>query len=846
MLNRRKFLKTGAAATAAVPLVAKAAGSVEHKPELKPGTGISPWSGMQYKTVSTVCTLCQSRCAMLAYIDDGRLAKLEGNPQSARTEGRLCARGQAGVEQPYDPDRILTPMKRAGDRGSGKWQRVSWDEALGELTAKLNALREAGTPERFMVVHGVLSHGTEKLLRDLFLPAYGSASVAGPESLGSTARRTAHQLTWGGAADYWDLAKARYVLNFGSNFLETHTNHVALARRFSRNAVDNRAKLVTFDVRLSNTAARSDEWLPVRPGTDLAVVLAMCNVIMSEGLYKGAGERFLRFCKVTPAADTSLEDKVAVLKEHLKSYTPEWAAKVSGVAADRIKAVAIAFATTQPACVISYRGASAHYNGVDTERAIQMLAAITGNINNPGGRCQGVEPNWTVPKFADAKPPAKRMAILDGSPGTIALPLDGAGQHALRAAKASGGPGVLMWIGHNPVYAYGDTNETTALLKDTSLFPLTVAVTPFFDETAALADIILPDTTALESFDIEAPASADQIAEFAIRQPVVEPRGEARDVKDMLCDLAKRIGVALPVVSGAKFVEESCRQTPDIKTKARGFAGMKKTGIWSDSAAVPAYARHEAAVPPEELQKEGVMLDAATGVYWNWKAAGLPTEAEAVAAGYAATQNAARFYVAQKVGDMAVVGFRPDKVNKSGLFELYSDVLKGLGQTALPVYSEIPEHKVLEDGDLVLTTFKVNVQTGGRTQNARWLDEIHHDNPVWINPATAKARGIKDGDNVIITSKLGELEVRARVTHAVAPWVVALAAHCGRSEYGRFASGKRSPTGVDDTKLDRAKWWTRGGVHANGIIPKSTDPVSGQQRWMDTVVTVRLKEVKPA
>jgi hypothetical protein len=143
----------------------------------------------------------------------------------------------------------------------------------------------------------------------------------------------------------------------------------------------------------------------------------------------------------------------------------------------------------------------------------------------------------------------------------------------------------------------------------------------------------------------------------------------------------------------------------------------------------------------------------------------------------------------------------------------------------------------MKDGDLVLTVFKVNVQTGSQTQNSRWLDEIHYDNPAWINPAMAKARGIASGDRIVITSALGEMEATARVTHAVAPWAIALSTHCGRTEYGRFASDKRSPAGVDDTKLDRAKWWKRGGVHANGIIPKSADPVSGQQCWMDTVVT---------
>ena len=835
MISRRNFFRAGAglaASLAAAPQVRA------HEADLKPGgVGYSAWSGAQYKGVPTVCTMCVSRCPAIAYLDDNRLAKLEGNPQSIRTGGRLCARGQAAVEQPYDPDRILYPMKRAGARGEGKWQRVSWDVALGELAGLLKGLRDQGTPERFMVQHGWLSAGTQRLLEEVFLPAYGSASLAGPESLGRRARLAAHRLTWGGAPDHWDLENARYILNFGSNFLEAHTNYVALARRFSKNAVDNRAKLVSFDVRLSNTAAKSDEWVPIRPGTDLAVVLAMCNVVMEKGLYKGEGEHFLEYCRVTPKANASLAEKVSALKQHLTDFTPEWAEGISGVRAARIEAIATAFATTRPACVVSHRGASAHHNGVDTERAIQMLAALTGNIDVPGGRAQGVLPRWIAPRVEPGQP-AGRLAILDGPAGAAALPFDGVGHLALSAAKDKAGPAVLMWIGHNAAYANGNTAETAALLKDEKALPYTVAVTPFYDETAALADLVLPDTTFLESWDIEAGVSANQVAEYAIRQPALQPMGEARDVKDVLCELGALMGIALPVRSGAKYVEEACKLTPEIKAKARGLPGMKKAGVWSDKEAAPVWGAYLAPVVREELGEPGVLLDEATGVYWNWKTAGAASESAARSKGYVATPNAWRGYVAQKVGAATIAGFRPDGINKTGLFEIYSDVLAAKGLAPLPTWSAIPEHKDLGQDKLVLVTFKVNVQSQGRSQNARWLDEIQPDTAAWLNPVTATARGIRDGDSIRIKSELGEIVAPARVTHSIAPGIVALPAHGGHSEYGRFASGKRSPGGVDDVKLDSARWWKTAGVNANAIIPKSADPVSGQQRWMDTVVTV--------
>lgn len=834
MPSRRDFFRAGAGL--AVSLAA--APGQAHDADLKPGgSGYSAWSGVQYKGVPTVCTQCVARCPAIAYLDEGRLARLAGNPQSIRSGGRLCARGLAAVELASDPDRILHPLKRAGARGEGKWQRVSWEVALGELAGLLQAQRDQGTPERFLVHHGWLSEGTRRFLTEVFMPAYGSASLAGPESLGRRARLAAHRLTWGGAPDHWDLENARYILNFGANFLEAGSNYLPVARRFAQGTADNHPHLVTFDVRLSNTAARSDEWLPIRPGTDLAVILAMCRVIVDQGLYRGEGENFLAYCRVTDKPQASVADKVAALARHLEEYTPAWAEGVSGIPAARIEALAVAFATIRPACVVSQRGASAHANGVDTERALLMLAAITGNIDTPGTRAQGVLPRWIGPRVEGAPPP-RRLAALDGPAHAAVLPFDSIGHLALAGAREGRGPAVLMWIGHNPAYANGNVAETVAWLKDEKALPYTVAVTPFYDETAALADLILPDTTFLESWDIEAGVSASQVAEYALRQPVLPPAGESRDVKDQLCELAALMGIALPVRSGARYVEEACKLTPEIKGKARGLPGMKKAGVWSDKEASPGFAAFRTPLPREELNRPGVLLDEATGVYWDWKAAGAASESVARTRGYAGTPGAWRGYVGQRTEAGAVAGFRPEGVNKTGLFELHSGVLAAAGQPALPAWSAIPEHREMAADELVLVTFKVNVQSQGRSRNSRWLDEIDPDTRAWINPRTAADRGIRDGDPVRIRSRTGEMVAATRVTHAIAPGVVAVPAHGGHGEYGRFASGRRSPAGVDDPKLDTQRWWHSDGVNANAVIPKSADPVSGQQCWMDTVVTV--------
>jgi len=839
MVDRRNFLKLGVGAASASLLPVDLA-SAEEKEVLKHGgEDYSQFSGNKLKAVPSICGQCPSRCAIVGYLDDNRVVKIEGQPASIRNQGRVCAKGQTGATKIYDPDRILTPLKRAGKRGQGKWRKISWDDALDELSGRLIKLRDQGTPEKFVFHHGWIPASTEKLIDDVFLATYGTASIIRQTCQHQSARGTAHELTWGATVDNWDFNNTRFVLNFGSNVLEAHTNFVSLAKRLAEAVAENHLKMITFDVRLSNTAANSDLWQPLKPGTDLAVVLAMCNVVMNEGLYRDDGEEFLDFCLVSDNANASRADKIEILKAHLSRYTPQWAEKISDVPATRIQRIAREFAMTKPACVISSRAAAAHYNGVETERAIQMLAAITGNIDNPGGRCRAITPQWVYPGGAQKKPKGRKLAFIGDIGDTVAIPNFGAGHSVLRRIKESGErPGVYMWYHHNPAYANGDPSETINILKDESLLPYTVAVTPFYDETAALADLILPDATYLERYDIEEAVSPDQVPEYALRQPLVPPLGDAQDFKDVCCELAKRMDLKLGFKSGQKFIQKTCKLTPLVKKKARGFRGMKKRGVWHDNKAAPVYHAYREKVADEILNGEGVIFDNKTGVYWNWKTAGLDSEATAQDGGYRNTPGASKGYVGQLVEKTAVNGFKPGLLNKTGLFELYSPILAAKGLSALPGYVAIPDHAALTNDQLILTTFKYNVQALSNTGNSGWLTEIHHHNSVWINPVTAHARGITEGDAILIKSRIGEVTATAMVTPTVTPGVVALSAHLGRWQGGRYASGKRAPFAVDDEHHDEYMWWQPGGTHANWIIPDNPEPVSGQQCWMDTVVTV--------
>jgi anaerobic selenocysteine-containing dehydrogenase len=331
--------------------------------------------------------------------------------------------------------------------------------------------------------------------------------------------------------------------------------------------------------------------------------------------------------------------------------------------------------------------------------------------------------------------------------------------------------------------------------------------------------------------------SPAQIPEFYIRQPFVKPLGESRDFKDVVCDLANRMGFPLGFNSAEEFVKLSCEKTKGVK-EAGGFEYMKKHGVWHNPNAKPRFYSYKKAVRKDSLTKEGVILDEATGTYWNWKKAKLKSEAEAKEKGYTKTKNAYKGYVGQKIGDKVYTGFKPDKLNKSGYFELYSELLKIKNFPPLPTYMAIPEHEKMGSDELIMTTYKIPVHIHSRSANCKWLTEMYHDNPGKINPETAKGLGIKTGNKIKVKSKVGEITTTAKVTEEVVPGIIAISHHLGHWEYGRYASGKKAPLAGDNDPDLKLKWWNTYGVHPNWIIPNSSDPINGQQRWMDTVVKV--------
>lgn len=767
--SRRDFLKVGLAAGSFLTVGNQLVRLVPAEELTQGGKEVSRTTGKFRQPVVSTCLQCYARCGIIGYVGyNSRLVKIGGNPKHPNSRGRLCAKGQAGINLLYDPDRLLVPLKRAGKRGEGKWQKISWEEAYREIAGQLRKIRDQGRPERLVFLSE--RDVTTALFSRRFCQAFGTPNHLSHGFLSGPNKRVAQYLTWGAEFDINDVAYTQYMLNFGANPYEAHLLRTSFAQRIAEGRTErifggrshNRAKLVTFDVRLSQTAGRSDEWFPIRPGTDGVVALAMAQVILKEGLQDG--EFIRRWTNVS--ADG--------LAQYLKPYTPERAEKESGVSAADIWRIAIEFASTKPATTLSSGGLNKHANGVENERCLMLLNALTGNVDVRGGFC--------LPRFYSLEDPLPRPAEITSSsplmsPKEFPLTRGGYFQNLLPMIGESRQPvQVFMTYKANPAYSQPDSRATERILKDEKRIPFYVAIDTHQTESSTFADLLLPEATYLERLEIESPPALDLVPFISLRQPVTKPLGESVSFIDMLIELAGRVGGGMekffPYGAAEDYWAAVISKIPAL-VEAGGLDYLQEYGFWIDPKASSQY---------QTYQKK-------------------------------------RF------------------ATPSGKFEIYSKRMADAGYSPLPRYQPIDAHKALKEGELILTTFQWNVHTHFSTANCKWLSEIVHANPAWINPRTAEERGIKDGDKIRVTSRLSSIVTQAYVTQGIHPQVIAISDSCGHWQNGRVAQAKRFKSPDPETSLI---WWEKegNGVHPNPIIPVSSDPIGGGQAWMDTVVTV--------
>lgn len=833
-ISRRDLLALGATSAAALGSLGGFKYLVQRNQTPDHGAGKTALPSAQ---VPTMCQACTTACGMIANVHNGRLLTVRGNPADPNSQGSLCAKGVAAPSFVYDAYRLLFPLKRVGKRGEGKWKRISWDEAYDEMATRLRAIRERGTPEEFAFQQG-RNRSTDIVSR--FLRAFGTPTELNHRSLCSLNRRAAILASIGDSDwDLGDFENSRYILNFGSNWAEAHQGHIPVAIRMMR-ARERGAKIVTLDARLSNTAALSDEWLCVKPGTDGLVALAMGNVICSERLWNH--EWLSKWSNYAP-------DQIA---EHLRQYSVEFAARESGIGADVIARVAREFAAAAPKCTtISNRGSHAHWNGFYNDRAIVLLNALVGNLGHEGGWCWHPRAAWdtkAIPEPQPVPPKAKRRsALVDAAEYPLANGFKGksmrVGGMAYQWIK-EGRQKVSMLMTYNcdQAWAWPDTAMVQEVLKSETLLPFHVCIDVMYSESAHLADLILPWTTFLERWDIDARPPQGLVDYVGLRQPVVKPLGESKDIREIFPELARRIGGGMesyfPWRTTEEYLEQYYAPIPG------GFARMRRDGIYVDPKKKKNYLPYEKELSAAEL--EGSSIDPSSGIVFKGED---PDTREPVPIGIL-------------VDGVAKKGF----ATPSRKFEVHSHFVQQKGAAVgkvinpLPIYDPIPDHARLEPGHLIMISFKWNVHNAHRTMQSKWLQEIVHSNPAWVNTRTARTLGIRDGDWIEVVgyrpntdtvpggdgSELGRIRVRAYVTEGVHPSVIAISHNAGRWTGGPVAT--RTPVATDfpgygaarDRDVEQNLWWSGElSVAQNAIMPNYPDPRSGQQAYHDTIVLVR-------
>jgi thiosulfate reductase/polysulfide reductase chain A len=776
------------------------------------------------KPVPFSCINCESRDGALAFVntENNRIVKIEGNPIDVSSRGRCCPKGSAGFLQTYDPDRIIYPLKRVGERGEGKWKRVSWDEAIDEIAGKISGILDKGKASEIFFHTGRDTTGGA-LKR--FVDTLGSPNLIKTGYGGDINKRVAMKATWGAELETPDFSNSKYILVFGSSIYETSPTR---AQRVTEGIIENRAKMVVFDVRASNTAGKADEWHPLFPGTDGLVALAMAHVIIEEGL---ADKQFV---------NTWTNYSLNKLANHLKAYTPEMAEEQSGVPAKYIRRIAIEFATHKPATIFTFRGTSSHFYGTYHERACMLLPILTGNIDIKGGYCLQRIMTYPQPQPVPSKPEGESLASLSSEyplfkeKGSSLLPF------LIRDGKEK--VSILFNYMSNPAYSSSATSVWHDVLKDEKLVPLIIDFSPFMSETASLADLILPEASYLERYD---PENAQTVLwpSVGLRQPIIKPLGDSRETRMVLQEIIHKVDPedkkGMKKYWNFKNSEEWMRrhvdQIPALK-KEGGLDFLRKNGVW------PLYGKLDSKTR-KIVDKRGEPIEAEYGLYKK-----VLSEQEM----RGATVN-------NKTGVISkgkeTIGIRISGKNYRGFstpsrkIEIYAKDFERYGFDPLPVWKQVPWHQSLRKEELVLITFKRSQHNMSMTANTKWLSEIAHSNPAWINKETANDLGIKDGDLVRITSAAGYMVTRARVTESIHPRAIAVPSSSGHKALGRVATAHphgESHEGSQghDRDIEHNLWWRDKGVNPNDIIPVTPDPVTGVQTWSDTVVSVipALKE----
>ena len=551
-IDRRDFLKLVGAGSVGVAAGFMLRESIKHPTEyLIPhvvapedfSTGIATW-------YNTVCSMCAAGCGISVRTREGRAKKIEGNPAHPVNQGRLCALGQAGLNVLYNPDRLTGPLMQTGQRGSMSFVQITWEEGLSKVADRLDSLRAADRGNRVCLLsQGVRGHLAQ--LFELFMDQLGSERLLHYDFDHPHTLYAANQRFFGEERlPYYDLKNTRYLLSFGADYLGSWISpvHHSLGFGYSRQGrADVRGRFVQIEPRMSLSGAAADEWIAARPGTEGLLALGLAHHIVSEGHYAGADR----------------DDWAAALA----GYATIQVAEQTGVPAATITRLADTFVHTDPSLAIGGGGAANHSNGVDTLVAVNALNYLVGNLGKTGGLVFNPEPAGQVSHARQANFSTMLELVEDARQGNIE---------------------VLILNGTNPVFTLPAAAGFAEALAE---IPLIVSLSSFMDETTALADLILPSHTYLESWGDDFPEPGVGFSIGSVSQPVVSPLYNTRGTGDIILGLAQQLGLgdAIPWTSMEDCLKDGWREIyerggPVTRTESfeSFWRAVLKAGVWGE------------------------------------------------------------------------------------------------------------------------------------------------------------------------------------------------------------------------------------------------------------------------
>ncbi|MHC4955791.1 MAG: molybdopterin-dependent oxidoreductase [Planctomycetota bacterium] len=785
----------------------------------------------EMRLVPTICFNCESACGLLAYVDKetGKIRRFEGNPVHPGSRGRVCAKGPATLNQVEDPDRILHPLKRAGPRGSGQWERVGWDEVLETLGARIRKALEEDRRTEVMYHVGRPGHdGTMERI----LQAWGVDGHNSHTNVCSSGARVGYTMMVGADRPSADFAHAKAILLLSAQLESGHYFNPHAQRILE--GMGKGAPLIVMDPRLSNTAAKADLWLPTWPGSEATVLLAIARELMETGKIdleflrtQSNWEATLEHLRPGVAAD--FDSFVEALKNSYAEFTFARAAEESRVDEARLREAADIIGDSLGGLASHvWRGpATGNLGGWQIARSLEFLCLLTGSIGTKGGTGLNSWHKFKAAAFAKPEPQDVWNDLLYPTE----YPLCFHEMSILLPYLATKEKRVDTYFSRvfNPVWTYPDGTAWIELLTDEERMGCHVALTPTWNETARYADYVLPMGLAPERHDVMS-QETHAGAWIGFRQPVARALAE-RDGRAV--EFTHEVNPGEVWEEEEFFFELSWRIDPD------GSLGVRK--------------HFESPYRPGEK----ITIDEHYRWMFENSVPGLPEAAKAE--GLTPLAYMRRYGAFEVKRDVYELNKESGFKTPSGKAEIYSSTLAEWGWSDEAMPGSIESHVArarLGDGEMVLLpTFRLAMLIHSRSANAEWLYEIAHKNPLWMHPEDAGRVGVGEDDLVRVETDIGYFVLRPFVTEGLLPGIVACSHHLGRwherknaHEVSRWASAPVDLTVDGDLWRWRRDgelggpggerggvWWSESGVHQNITFPVHPDPVSGMHCWHQKV-----------